>query len=94
MPFVNFSMAQFCSAGCSSLKKMPRYLTVGAPCEQPLESTKISEFGVVGTSAHLYKNEISANENDYEGRTRSPVPGGDAHLLREVVQGVDGAAFV
>lgn len=53
VPFVNFSMAQFWSAGCSSLKKIPRYLTDGLPCEHPEDATKSSLCFVVGTSANL-----------------------------------------
>ena len=58
MPFVNFSIAQFCSAGCSSFRKIPRYLTVGVPCEHPELSTKMSLCFVAGTSAHLHPKHV------------------------------------
>ncbi len=53
VPLVNFSIAQFCKAGCSSLRKMPRYLTVGESWEHPDDAANSELCLVVVTSAHL-----------------------------------------
>lgn len=66
MPFVNFSMAQFCRAGCSSFRNIPRYFTEGEPCAQPDEETKSSECDVVGTSAHQYQGETPISDSTGE----------------------------
>ena len=59
VPLVNFSIAQFCRAGCSSLRNKPRYLTVGEPWEHPDDATESELCLVVGTSAHLISCQLS-----------------------------------
>lgn len=74
MPFVNFSAAQFCNAGCSSFKKIPRYLTVGEPCAHPLDVTNSSECFETGTSAHLSKAVSKNDLHSLENNKNVPIP--------------------
>ena len=59
VPLLNFSITQFCNAGCSSLRNIPLYFTEGGPCEHPGVVTKRLECVVIGTSAHLKSRSVS-----------------------------------